>query len=448
MNCPNCKKDNIVNLSICPSCGRMVGDTVADTVYNRLMPLPEKKAKSYTAPETKKPGISGPLPPITLKPSPRNIETRPILTGEIAPAKTNRTLVEFQHKQTELPEWRLQLRNAVRKRNGLEAQESASATLAAVASAEAEQEEKVALKPDVRIPVRKAIAAGNPTNEILSRALSRIESSRSRYYISDPQYRAYPVRNASQTAAVDELALAPVGDETNGISEEDVQLYKTNSSRHGYDTNELDPKFAEARVVSSFDGSGYSVKVKESTSFPKTIRTSETAVPRKVYEATPEKKQSKQTEPVYKHEVAEDDEEFDVFEDIATIPVRFNASLFDFILGSFLTLFLLSPFMLFGGEWFSVAGFFGFLTVLCCVMFIYLTLGIGLFGKTVGMRIFSLELIDISGDEYPTFHQAAVNSSVFLLSLALFGIGFISIFFDDDRRAVHNLFSDTVVVKE
>jgi len=139
--------------------------------------------------------------------------------------------------------------------------------------------------------------------------------------------------------------------------------------------------------------------------------------------------------------------EVEEFEDCAPFAMRFNAGLFDLIIGSFTSLFLLAPFML-SGNWLSTAGVFAFLATCSIVLFIYLTISIGVYGRTFGMRLFSLEIIDIETEDYPTFHQAAVSSSVYLLSLALGGIGFLSIPFNEDKRAVHDLLSGTLIVKE
>ena len=64
------------------------------------------------------------------------------------------------------------------------------------------------------------------------------------------------------------------------------------------------------------------------------------------------------------------------------------------------------------------------------------------------MRLFSLEIIDVEENDYPTFHQAAVNSVVYLFSLALGGLGFLPALFNDERRAAHDLAAGTIVVKE
>jgi len=151
-----------------------------------------------------------------------------------------------------------------------------------------------------------------------------------------------------------------------------------------------------------------------------------------------------------KNESAETPEadEVEEFEDCAPFAMRFNAGLFDLIIGSFVSLLLLAPFMLFGGSWLSVAGVFAFLATCAIVMFIYMTTTIGFYGRTFGMRLFSLEMVDIENEGYPTFHQAAVSSAVYLLSLALGGIGFLTLPFNQDRRAVHDLVSGTIIVRE
>ena len=73
---------------------------------------------------------------------------------------------------------------------------------------------------------------------------------------------------------------------------------------------------------------------------------------------------------------------------------------------------------------FSMSGLIAFIPTCAIVMFIYLTAAVGFYGRTVGMRMFSLELVDVDENEYPSLHQAAVNSAVYLLSMAFAGAGF------------------------
>ena len=81
-------------------------------------------------------------------------------------------------------------------------------------------------------------------------------------------------------------------------------------------------------------------------------------------------------------------------------------------------------------------------------MFLYMTVCLGFSGKTLGMRLFSLELVDAAENEYPTLHQAAVNSAVYILSLIFGGTGFLTVFFNEERRAAHDLLSGTILVRE
>ena len=135
-------------------------------------------------------------------------------------------------------------------------------------------------------------------------------------------------------------------------------------------------------------------------------------------------------------------------EDLAPFAMRFNAGLFDLIIGGFASLVLLAPFILLGGEWFTTAGLFAFLATCSIVLFIYMTTAVGMFGKTFGMKMFALEIIDIEENDYPTFHQAAVSAAVYLLSMALGGSGFLTVLFTDDKRAVHDIVSGTLIVKD
>jgi uncharacterized RDD family membrane protein YckC len=190
----------------------------------------------------------------------------------------------------------------------------------------------------------------------------------------------------------------------------------------------------EAKVVTSFEKS-------PAVSLPEETKVEEVKVEEKVKVAA----SSASTEEIVQTEEEPKVEEND---DCAPFSMRFNAGLFDLIIGTFLSLIMLAPFILMSEGWSSFAGISAFLATCAVVMFVYMTTTISMYGKTFGMRLFSLELIDIEGEEYPTVHQAAVSSAVYLLSLALGGIGFLTAPFNDEKRAVHDLVSGTIVVKE
>ena len=98
-------------------------------------------------------------------------------------------------------------------------------------------------------------------------------------------------------------------------------------------------------------------------------------------------------------EIFEEDVETEENEDLAPFAMRFNAGLFDLIIGSFLSLILLTPFMISGGNWFTMTGFLAFARDLRGRDVSLYDRSIGLYGRTFGMRLFSLEVVDIEGEE-------------------------------------------------
>ena len=128
--------------------------------------------------------------------------------------------------------------------------------------------------------------------------------------------------------------------------------------------------------------------------------------------------------------------------------MRFGAGLFDFIIGGFATMMLLSPLAFTSANWFTATSFLTFAATCSVVMFVYMTACLGFFGKTMGMRLFQLELVDAVENEYPTLRQASISSSVFIISLAFAGAGFLTIFFNEENRALHDLLSGTILVRE
>jgi uncharacterized RDD family membrane protein YckC len=135
-------------------------------------------------------------------------------------------------------------------------------------------------------------------------------------------------------------------------------------------------------------------------------------------------------------------------EDLAPFSMRFSAGLFDLIIGAFAAGVLLSPLAFASEDWFNASGLLTFVCGWAIVLFIYMTACLGFFGKTMGMRLFSLELVDAVENEYPTLRQAAVNSAIFILSLITLGAGFLAVLYNEERRALHDLLSGTILVRE
>ncbi len=345
-----------------------------------------------------------------------------MVTGEIAVKTTAPTLVEFQSKNAALPEWRLQLQNAVRQRRDIETNQRpmpmTSGALALKLQPNIEPETEIAPAPEL-------VVHANPT---LNAALQRIANSRRQFLVSEEievapivaetpaPTKNYPFRIAARAG---EILPEPKPATVNyAVKPRQAVTLKTEVKK--FDTNKLPPLSEE--VAEAFD-----VHKTVSDDIHKTVSDEE----------------------VNKTELklVETEEEFEEIEDLAPFTMRFNAGLFDLIIGSFITLILLAPFMLKGG-WFSLSGFLGFLAVCAVVMFVYLTVAVGFYGRTLGMRLFALEVVDIEGENYPTIHQAAVSSSLYLLSMVFGGAGFLTLPFNEEKRAIHDLASGTIVVKE
>ena len=412
MNCPVCNRNNAVTLSICPSCGTMIKDSVREELKPRIL-SPSSRVNFE---------IKGNSPvPNKLN---QQIANPPKPTAaEIASKLPTPNLVEFHTKTATLPEWRLQLQNAVRQRHGYAETDYSDAS--SVRQTKLVTNGANALYAEVAVET-EPVQHKNPT---LNSALQRIEESRQRFLVEEKPpivaansattaSKNYPFHIAfkqTEVAAKTASRNIPVSVPTKPKLATSLRL-----DSEPLDTNKLPPLPNPATISSSF--------AKSSTALAE---------------------DKIEIRPLETEEIVEPQEEnSEGVDDCAPFAMRFNAGLFDLIIGSFLSLLLLAPFVLLGGSWFTFGGFFAFLATGAIVMFIYMTTAIGLFGRTFGMLIFSLEVLNIEDDEYPTLHQAAVSSSVYLLSLAFGGIGFLTLPFNEEKRAVHVLVSGTIVVRE
>ena len=388
-----------------------------------------------------------------------NIAVTKINTTEISTKETSQTLVDFPTRNTNFPEWRLKLQNAIRERK---------------------VKNEPAVNPNIQTRRRTVTSNANSfsvdvienkpiekvANPLLELALQRISNSR-RLYEETAERKSQPLPTPTQMVikpvqaktyqfvipnkTVVDLPLAQppqalklaekVDAKVDQIENEFVEITKVTPRIVKFEENEL---LNSANTPASMHPKIERIKTNRLPSLiPAAISSSFGRFFNKINETdeTP-MVEIKSLENVVEESQVEE------IDDVAPFSMRFNSAIFDLLIGGFLSLILLSPFILMGGHWLSIEGFFGFLATCSIVMFIYLTTTIGLLGKTVGMRLFSLEMIDANDSEYPTFHQSAVSSSVYLLSLAFGGIGFLTIFMNNEKRAFHDLISRTIVVRE
>lgn len=490
MNCPVCNRENVYELSICISCGAMNIDSIREElatkpvqVIRSKIQLATKTAMKENPSLTKTPKKLLELKPFEIKPE----KSAPIIsktdTGELQTKETNPTLIEFHSEAATLPEWRLKLQNAVRKRQNGNFVETKNAPQIVAQKSNLRSNGNAALKIETVEQVDAQTEFATADREVLANALKRINQSRQRFLVSEEpkaeveieikqetENKPSKVFNFPEEASVN--APAPKLAEPNPapVYYTKPKLASSLQTSISFDTNELPPLPEQAQIATSFEKRPIR-HIKYDSSLDEDIPAIEEPeiienLPIKQTEIALKSTKEFNSEIITHTETAKkeptkigfvDDENFteneelenqEEIDDCAPFAMRFNAGLFDFIIGSFTTLFLLSPFMVLGDNWFSFSGFLTFAVICSIVMFVYLTTAIGFFGRTFGMKLFALEVVDVEGEEYPTFHQSAVSSAVYLLSLPFAGAGFITLLLNDEKRAVHDLVSGTIVVKE
>jgi len=367
----------------------------------------------------------------TVSPAAKRVET-----ADLTPPKTSPTLVEFQNKNTVLPDWRIQLQNAVKQRRGGAALGGASAETGP-APVRAEAKQLTAPRPEISDPR-------------VANALKRINESRTTFV--EPQPRMTPVKKAQpaqmrpfpfdvvSTTPAPSPAIRSGGNipplapcismpQKPALVESPVLKRDTNKLPPLVEplTEEVDP-FVQRE--------------------PKNKLITETPIgappPAEFAEIKRIRIKADDLQ-IDETELADYDEEI---EDLAPLPMRFGAGLFDMITGTFLAGLALMPFVLNGADFVNSRGLLIYTGTWAVTQFIYMTVCLGFLGKTLGMRLFSLELVDAVENEYPTLRQAAVNSCVYILGLPLAGAGFLTVFFNEEHRALHDLMSGTIQVRE
>ena len=453
MICPVCKRDLAPTLSICLTCGAMINDTVREELETKISKTADPTsnsgrlaARATTAeqpPKIEPPKLAPPKieatkietpkieAPKIEAPKPMSAPAKPLGakfdTSDLRVKKTSPTLVEFQTKKATVPEWRLQLQNSVRQKVGGNRRADANAE-----TTEARQTKPRATNGANALKVEfvEDEQPGSHQNPRVANALKRIEESRRTF--SNQPVPEQPLKAGKPTASrnfpFNVVARSneprPTPKATVNPSPKPMLVSSLRIEKKGFDTNKL-PPLAKPPVASrSF------IPAAE----PPTART-EAAQP--TVEQT-----------AVETEVLELEAETDEIDDLAPLSMRFSAGIFDMIIGVFASLIILSPFILSGGSWLSLSGFFAIAAAVAIVLFLYMTVSIAFFGRTFGMRLFSLELVDVEENAYPTMHQAAVSSAVFLLSLTFAGIGFLPMLFNEERRAAHDILSGTILIRE
>lgn len=471
MNCPVCKRELAPTLSICLTCGAMMNDTVREELETKIVrpsvpqltkaeipkfepikpwtPQPIKMHERAPEPELQTAApeplkMSNPVPPPPQEPIKMSVAVQAPSTDSAKPKvitsklkkETSPTLVGFQPSNPTVPDWRLQLQNSIRKR-ALEPRIEPTAITAAPAVSIA-----APITPSRVTNHSSQAAAPGIQNEKLANAIKRIEASKRAFgsgaavgIAAAAQARAKKPSLAQKSFPFDVVERKPKGEKPSlpGVPSPEMPKPKLVApmpvAKKKFDTNKLLPIPEPAlplEVTETEQPREAATEVRTKVSFER-LR----------FWSTPATEETAGTDELLQDEI----------DDLAPFSMRFGAAVFDLIIGSFAAGILLSPLLL-SSSIGSAGGLFVIFGGWLFVMFAYFTGSIVFMGRTFGMKLFSIEMIDAEANELPTFHQAAVHSAVYLLSLMLFGLGFVPAFFNEERRAMHDLVSGTLLIRE
>ena len=79
--------------------------------------------------------------------------------------------------------------------------------------------------------------------------------------------------------------------------------------------------------------------------------------------------------------------------------------------------------------------------------FVYLTISTAFTGRTLGMKLFSLRVVDARTGLIPTGGQSAARALLYMLTLTSAGLALLYTFVDSERRTAHDRFTRTAVVR-
>ena len=411
------------------------------------------------------------------------------LTSELPSKDTSQTLADFVSRNSVMPDWRLQLQNSIRQRTGRDEIKPETRPEPVHAEPASRRRSAAAHALKLQYEERNAAPAETPaehdsaSEDRIARAMRRIEESRRTYLPSEKAregiraakeaVRRHPFSVVSRSDELADPQPRPAVKEP--ASAVRPKLISSLRADEKYDTAKLVP-IPEAAIEAS------SLRVQEPAVEPPTRPARPNPAierrPRVIFDDTPPEAAAAASpalaaaSPAVAGPVAQaaaasvampvaepavepaatpneiPDAQGDDMDDLAPISSRVNAALFDLIAGGLVTFVLLSPYFALAEHWFSFSGVLLFVSVLMLVMMAYLTASIHFLGRSFGMRLFGLDLVDVETGDELTLNQAAANSGVYLVSLLIFGAGSIPVFLNEERRALHDLIAGTIMIRE
>ncbi|HEX8195467.1 MAG TPA: RDD family protein [Pyrinomonadaceae bacterium] len=424
-----------------------------------------------------------------------NLETgrleTPTAVAEEAPVAAKReftsTLIEFPKRKNDESEWRDALRERVRaareRRDGGEEIEKPRETKIEAAK----QKTEVAVASSGTVINLKPSVENRPANNIIARALERVERSRQVHQsaatavalapVFEPQSAPAPRLQQAPKPFAAPFAAVPQPAEIEAKPKSPAPLKFEaaaieNAKFDSFSKTENAPALKVETTVKPLETSevGIGVTAPFVTVAPAAPKKEPRKLPMiseadadkfiesqmRISAAVPQKKPSPRSGVAVEQEIAPrvrdaESDQPEIAEDYAPLSFRFIAALLDIALcagAAFGLVTLFAPAGFFTAEKFGLESALTCLGVFAAIKFIYLTGGIVLAETTFAGRLFSLRTVHAEDGSAATILEAMLNTLAYLLTLALAGVGLIAILLSTERRAVHDWLSGTVVIRE
>lgn len=130
----------------------------------------------------------------------------------------------------------------------------------------------------------------------------------------------------------------------------------------------------------------------------------------------------------------------------ASISARFVSAWADITVVSLLSSPFAAALELLNANWDSPRTWILAAAIFFIVGFLYFTISTALTGRTVGLKLFSLRIIDIRTGLIPTGAQAASRSLIYLASLIILGVTSLFALFNPEHLTAHDRITHTAVV--
>jgi uncharacterized RDD family membrane protein YckC/uncharacterized Zn finger protein (UPF0148 family) len=409
-----------------------------------------------------------------------------------AKRESSSTLIEFPKRKNNESEWRDALRERVRaareRREGGEEIETPRETKVETARPRKEvvaaSANVVSLKSNVE---NRSSAENRPANNLIARALERVERSRQVHQsgatavalapVFEPEEMPAPRLQVAPKPAAVPFSAQQAATEPESIPKMPALLkFETPASVENAKFDSLPKtesaptlkvetaiKPAENAETVAASASGVSINAVAPKKEPRKLAMISDADADKFIEsqmrisaAVPQKKPSPRSGGAVEQEIAPrmretEAEQAEITEDYAPLSLRFAAASLDIALcagATFGVMSLFAPAGFFSAEKFGLESILSFLGVFAVIKFVYLTAAIVLAETTFAGRLFSLRTVHAEDGSAATILEAMLNTLGYLLTLALAGVGLIAILFSTERRAAHDWLSGTVVIRE